>query len=201
MNTKLDGLSISRRGFLAFAGAASGVALLVPRQILAQDDGLVQMARRSASSGTYLGMAFSNLVAFFIILIRSVNTPRAWNYADFDISRGRDRVETSGRPICIRALCLRYRGHRTSCGPRFGSFRRLWRWRSLPVERKPRTDAKTGGAVLFSYLRGYNPRAVAELPAHRPGEGSFLGRRSEWARFGPVNGGHYDYRVQPKGDG
>src|ERR1700746_3392253 len=51
MNTKLDGLSISRRGFLAFAGAASGVALLVPRQILAQDDGLVQMARRSASSG------------------------------------------------------------------------------------------------------------------------------------------------------
>ena len=52
MNTKLDGLSISRRGFLAFAGAASGVALLVPRQILAQDDGLVQMARRSASSGT-----------------------------------------------------------------------------------------------------------------------------------------------------
>jgi hypothetical protein len=43
MNTKLDGLSISRRGFLAFAGAASGVALLVPRQILAQDDGLVQM--------------------------------------------------------------------------------------------------------------------------------------------------------------
>ena len=51
MNTKLDGLSISRRSFLAFAGAASGVALLVPRQILAQDDGLVQMARRSASSG------------------------------------------------------------------------------------------------------------------------------------------------------
>jgi len=51
MNTKLDGLSISRRGFLAFAGAASGVALLVPRQILAQDDGLVQMARRSASAG------------------------------------------------------------------------------------------------------------------------------------------------------
>src|SRR5215469_11801314 len=51
MNTRLDGLSISRRGFLAFAGAASGVALLVPRQILAQDDGLVQMARRSASAG------------------------------------------------------------------------------------------------------------------------------------------------------
>src|SRR6201984_1686905 len=51
INTKLDGPNISRRGFLAFAGAASGVALLVPRQILAQDDGLVQMARRSASSG------------------------------------------------------------------------------------------------------------------------------------------------------
>jgi glyoxylase-like metal-dependent hydrolase (beta-lactamase superfamily II) len=51
MNTKLDGPNISRRGFLAFAGAASSVALLAPRQLFAQDDGLVQMARRSASSG------------------------------------------------------------------------------------------------------------------------------------------------------
>jgi len=50
MNTKLDGPNISRRGFLAFAGAASSVALLAPRQLFAQDDGLVQMARRSASS-------------------------------------------------------------------------------------------------------------------------------------------------------
>jgi hypothetical protein len=51
MNTKLDGPNISRRGFLAFAGAASSVALLAPRQLFAQDDGLVQIARRSASSG------------------------------------------------------------------------------------------------------------------------------------------------------
>ena len=50
MNTKLDGTSISRRGFLAFAGAASSLALLAPRQLFAQDDGLVQMARRSAAS-------------------------------------------------------------------------------------------------------------------------------------------------------
>ena len=45
-----DGPGISRRGFLAFTGAASSVALLAPRQFLAQDDGLVQMARRSAAS-------------------------------------------------------------------------------------------------------------------------------------------------------
>src|SRR6266576_250285 len=51
MNTKLDSPSISRRGFLAFAGAASSVALLAPRQLFAQDDGLVQMARKSAASG------------------------------------------------------------------------------------------------------------------------------------------------------
>src|SRR5205807_8985929 len=50
MNTKLDGTSISRRGFLAFAGAASSLALLAPRQLFAQDDGLVQMARRSAAA-------------------------------------------------------------------------------------------------------------------------------------------------------
>jgi glyoxylase-like metal-dependent hydrolase (beta-lactamase superfamily II) len=50
MNTKRDGLGISRRGFLALAGAASGAVLLAPSQIFAQDDGLVQMARRSAAS-------------------------------------------------------------------------------------------------------------------------------------------------------
>ena len=50
MNTKLDGPNISRRGFLAFAGAASSLALLASRQLFAQDDGLVQMARRSAAS-------------------------------------------------------------------------------------------------------------------------------------------------------
>ena len=50
MNTKLDGPNISRRGFLAFAGAASSLALLAPRQLFAQHDGLVQMARRSAAS-------------------------------------------------------------------------------------------------------------------------------------------------------
>src|ERR1700745_4474592 len=51
MKHELDGPNISRRGFLAFAGAASSAALLAPPQLFAQDDGLVQMARRSASSG------------------------------------------------------------------------------------------------------------------------------------------------------
>jgi hypothetical protein len=37
INTKLDGLSISPRGFLTFADVASGVALLVPK-ILAHDE-------------------------------------------------------------------------------------------------------------------------------------------------------------------
>jgi hypothetical protein len=55
MNTKLDGPNISRRGFLACAGAASSVALLAPRRLFAQDDGLVQMARRSASSSNITG--------------------------------------------------------------------------------------------------------------------------------------------------
>ena len=51
MKTKLDGPSISRRGFLAFAGAASSLALLAPRQLFAQDDGLRADGRRSAASG------------------------------------------------------------------------------------------------------------------------------------------------------
>src|SRR5215470_11606284 len=50
MNTRLNGLSITRRGFLAVACAASSAAVLAPRQLFAQDDGLVQMARKSAAS-------------------------------------------------------------------------------------------------------------------------------------------------------
>ena len=150
---------------------------------------------------TYLGMAFSNLVAFFIILT-AASTLHAHGISQISTSAD---AATALKPLAgrfaFRGLCLRYRGNRTPCRSRLSSFRRIRHWRSLPVERKPRTDAKTGGAVLRSYLRGHNPRAVAELPAHRPCESSFLGRRCKWAGFGPVNGGHYDYRVQPKGDG
>jgi glyoxylase-like metal-dependent hydrolase (beta-lactamase superfamily II) len=51
MTTKLDAC-ISRRCFLASASAATTVALLAPRKLLAQDDGLVQTARRTAAAST-----------------------------------------------------------------------------------------------------------------------------------------------------
>jgi glyoxylase-like metal-dependent hydrolase (beta-lactamase superfamily II) len=51
MTTKLD-VRISRRFFLASAGAATTVALRAPRTLLAQDDGLVQTARRTAAAST-----------------------------------------------------------------------------------------------------------------------------------------------------
>src|SRR5215469_11523124 len=51
MTTKLD-VRISRRCFLASAGAATTVALLAPRKLFAQDDGLVQTARRTAAAST-----------------------------------------------------------------------------------------------------------------------------------------------------
>src|SRR5262249_57190949 len=51
MGAKLD-VRISRRCFLASAGAATTVALLAPRKLFAQEDGLVQTARRSAGAGT-----------------------------------------------------------------------------------------------------------------------------------------------------
>jgi glyoxylase-like metal-dependent hydrolase (beta-lactamase superfamily II) len=49
MNTKLNP-NISRRRFLASTSVATTVALLAPRHLLAQDDGLVQTARKTAAA-------------------------------------------------------------------------------------------------------------------------------------------------------
>ena len=49
MTTKLD-VGISRRCFLASASAATTVALLAPRTLFGQDDGLVQTARKTAAA-------------------------------------------------------------------------------------------------------------------------------------------------------
>ena len=51
MTTKLDA-RISRRWFLASASAATTLTLLAPRKLFAQDDGLVQTARRTAAAST-----------------------------------------------------------------------------------------------------------------------------------------------------
>src|SRR3974390_577679 len=51
MTTKLD-VRISRRWFLTSASAATTVALLAPRKLFAQDEGLVQTARRTAAAST-----------------------------------------------------------------------------------------------------------------------------------------------------
>src|SRR5215475_13736236 len=51
VNGKLN-LGISRRRFLASTSAAAGVALLVPRRLFGQSEGLVQTARRTAEAST-----------------------------------------------------------------------------------------------------------------------------------------------------
>lgn len=51
MNTKLDP-GISRRRFLTSASMATTVALLAPRHLFSQDDGLVQTARKTAAAST-----------------------------------------------------------------------------------------------------------------------------------------------------
>jgi glyoxylase-like metal-dependent hydrolase (beta-lactamase superfamily II) len=51
MSTMLD-FRISRRRFLALTSAATAVALVAPRQLFAQNDGLVQTARRTAAAST-----------------------------------------------------------------------------------------------------------------------------------------------------
>ena len=49
MTAKLD-VRISRRSFLTSATSAFAVALMAPRQLFAQNDGLVQTARRTAAA-------------------------------------------------------------------------------------------------------------------------------------------------------
>src|SRR5262249_46026275 len=51
MDTTLDP-NISRPPFLVSASMVSGLALLAPRHLLAQDDGLVQTARKTAAAAT-----------------------------------------------------------------------------------------------------------------------------------------------------
>lgn len=51
MHTKLDP-SISRRHFLVSTSMATTVALLAPRHVFAQDEGLVQTARKTAAAAT-----------------------------------------------------------------------------------------------------------------------------------------------------
>jgi len=51
MSAKLD-VGISRRSFIASASSAAAVAFVAPRRLFAQDDGLVQTARRTASTDT-----------------------------------------------------------------------------------------------------------------------------------------------------
>src|SRR5215468_9266089 len=51
MTTKLN-VCVSRRYFLASASAATTVALLAPRKLFAQGEGLVQTARKSAATAT-----------------------------------------------------------------------------------------------------------------------------------------------------
>src|SRR5262249_55124072 len=51
MSTKLAE-GISRRNFVASASAAVAIALMTPRQLFAQEAGLVQTARRTAATST-----------------------------------------------------------------------------------------------------------------------------------------------------
>jgi glyoxylase-like metal-dependent hydrolase (beta-lactamase superfamily II) len=51
MNTKLDP-GISRRHFLVSTSMATTVAVLAPRHVFAQDEGLVQTARKTAAAAT-----------------------------------------------------------------------------------------------------------------------------------------------------
>jgi glyoxylase-like metal-dependent hydrolase (beta-lactamase superfamily II) len=51
MNSKLDP-GLSRRRFLTSSGLATTIALLAPRQLFAQGDGLVQTARKTAAAAT-----------------------------------------------------------------------------------------------------------------------------------------------------
>ncbi len=65
MNTKLRP-NISRRRFLSSTSVATTVALLVPRHLFAQDDGLVQTARKTAEAATITVQKFRGNVSVLL---------------------------------------------------------------------------------------------------------------------------------------
>jgi Mn2+/Fe2+ NRAMP family transporter len=86
---------------------------------------------------TYLGMALSNLVAFFIILSAAA-TLHAHGIAEISTSaqaaKALEPLAGPRRPFCVPFVCLRYRRHRVAGGSSAGGVGLLWNWRGLPME-------------------------------------------------------------------
>ena len=114
---------------------------------------------------TYLGMALSNLVAFFIILTAGA-TLHAHGSGDRNLCPGREGIGAHRRSFCIPAVCLGYCRHRLAGGSGTGGIGVLRNWRSLPMENKPRAQASGCGPILRGDYRRDPDRPVSELHAH-----------------------------------
>ena len=86
---------------------------------------------------TYVGMAFSNVVAFFIILTAAATLHAHGITRNFDVRPGRKSIGAPGWTFRLSALCLRHCRHGTA--GRSGACRvgLLRNWRGLPMENQP----------------------------------------------------------------
>ena len=86
---------------------------------------------------TYIGMALSNIVAFFIILTAAV-TLHTHGILDIRNRRpGCQGARASGRQICFPALCHRNCRYRLSGRPRASGLRCLRGRRDFSLDRQP----------------------------------------------------------------
>ncbi len=167
---------------------------------------------------TYFGMAFSNVVAFFIILTTAAtlhthgiheisssahrgDAAYPWNSRDLQFGPSRACVEAFGGPLRFPAVRMRHCGDGHARRSGAGWVGGIWDWGSSPLARGPGAQAERSRAILWRNCRRYAGGIIAESLWHRPDQGSFLGGSDEWLGGSAVDGRDHDHGQQPEGDG
>ncbi len=150
---------------------------------------------------TLAGMAFSNVVAFFIILT-AASTLHA---------HGITNVSTCAEAAsALTPIAGRFAGILFVCGivgtgllaiPVFGSFGRLWNCRRMQVEDQPGEHTKAGASLLCGDRGCDSDRSPHEFPPPRSRKSARVGCGSEWLGCCTVDGGHHADGVEPQSDG
>ena len=150
---------------------------------------------------TYVGMGFSNLVAFFIMLTSAL-TLHAHGITSIDTSaQAAAGSAPDRRRLRVHAVCGRHRRHRPARGACARGFGCLCDGGQLQVGQQPGIPAGTGQGILRRDRIGDPGRHGHRFPAAGPGEGPVLERGHQWCDLGAHHGGDDAYGDQPSGDG
>ena len=133
-------------------------------------------------------MAFSNLVAFFIILTTAVTLHASASGKIFNPRPTLQKRCTLRRKIRVAAFRRRHHRHRTSRRPgsrRVGSLRHRG---NFSLARQSRAQAHPGAQVLLRPRLRNHPRHRAELPGNEPHSRALFIRGNQWPGGSPADG-------------